>query len=253
VTGLLVLKLVLTPLLIAAATVAGRRWGPGVGGWVAGFPLTSGPVSLFLALEQGPEFASVAAVGTLLGLCSTGLFCLVYARVARRLSWLASALLGLAVFALCTLLLKDLVLPVGPAFALVCAFLLATAALMRVPGGVLSAGQTPRWDLPLRMAVAVTMVVGLTAIAERLGAALTGLLSPVPVFALVLAASTHRADGPLASALLLRGVVVGSVAFATFFVVVGAGLARLGITTTYLLASLSALAVNGAMLGVVRR
>src|SRR5215467_7067551 len=64
------LKLIVTPLLIAIATFVTRRWGPGVGGWLAGFPLTSAPVSVFLAFEQGPAFAAGAAVGTLLGLAA---------------------------------------------------------------------------------------------------------------------------------------------------------------------------------------
>src|SRR2546422_11343874 len=81
---LLFAKLVLTPLLIAAVTLAGRRWGPAVGGWLAGLPLTSGPVSVFLALEQGPGFAARAAVGTLAGLGGGGCFCLVDARLARQ-------------------------------------------------------------------------------------------------------------------------------------------------------------------------
>jgi hypothetical protein len=70
------LKLVLTPLLIAAISLASRRWGPGIGGAIAGLPLTSGPVSVFLALEQGREFTSRSAVGTLLGLVSQAGFCL---------------------------------------------------------------------------------------------------------------------------------------------------------------------------------
>jgi hypothetical protein len=44
------IKLILTPLAITAIALAGRRWGPAVGGWIAGLPLTSGPVSLYLAL-----------------------------------------------------------------------------------------------------------------------------------------------------------------------------------------------------------
>jgi len=50
---ILALKLVLTPALIAIATLAGRRFGPSISGWLVGLPFTSGPVSLFLALEQG--------------------------------------------------------------------------------------------------------------------------------------------------------------------------------------------------------
>jgi hypothetical protein len=35
-TDTLLLKLVLTPVLIAAASLAGRRWGQAVGGWMVG-------------------------------------------------------------------------------------------------------------------------------------------------------------------------------------------------------------------------
>src|SRR6266542_2340199 len=73
-TEIFVLKLIVTPLLIAAATLVARRWGPGVGGWLAGFPLTSAPVSVFLALEQGPDFAAGAAVGTLGGVIGSFAF-----------------------------------------------------------------------------------------------------------------------------------------------------------------------------------
>src|SRR5713101_3563446 len=102
---ILVLKLLVSPLLIAAATLVARRWGPGVGGWLAGFPLTSAPVSVFLALEQGPDFAAGAAVGTLLGLTALAAFCLAYGWAARRVGWAGSALWGLAVFGLSLALL----------------------------------------------------------------------------------------------------------------------------------------------------
>ena len=63
--SLLLLKLVATPALVGLAGWASRRWGPAVGGWFAGVPITSGPISLFLALQYGPEFAAGAALGTL--------------------------------------------------------------------------------------------------------------------------------------------------------------------------------------------
>ncbi|HET7343490.1 MAG TPA: hypothetical protein VFL90_18640, partial [Methylomirabilota bacterium] len=58
--AILLLKLAATPLLIAGASLAGRRWGPAVGGWLVGLPLTSGPVAVFLALEHGAAFAAAA-------------------------------------------------------------------------------------------------------------------------------------------------------------------------------------------------
>src|SRR5438270_7670225 len=92
--NLLWVKLILTPLLIAVATLAARRWGPIVGGWVAGLPLTSGPVSVFLAIEQGRAFASAAAQATLLGLVAVLSFCVGYSQSARRLTWTGSCFLG---------------------------------------------------------------------------------------------------------------------------------------------------------------
>ena len=83
----LALKLVLTPALIGAVSLAGRRWGLGVSGWLVGFPLTSGPVAFFLALDQGVGFAAAAAVGSMTGAGAQAAFCLLYGRLARRGRW----------------------------------------------------------------------------------------------------------------------------------------------------------------------
>ena len=50
---LLLIKLLLTPLLMIAVSWAARRWGSGIGGFLAGLPLTSGPISIYLWVEQG--------------------------------------------------------------------------------------------------------------------------------------------------------------------------------------------------------
>jgi len=250
---ILVLKLVVTPLLIAAATLVARRWGPGVGGWLAGFPLTSAPVSVFLALEQGPEFAAAAAVGTLLGLTALAVFCLVYGRVARYVGWAWSAATGLAAFGTCLVVLSAAPASLPAAFALVCVTLGLVAALLSAATTGVSGVKPAAWDLPFRMAVATAVVLLLTAAARHLGPTISGLLSPVPVFLLVLAVFAQRSQGPDASIRVLRGGVMGSFAFAVFFLVVGALLGRLGTGATYVLASLATLAVNGAILGVGRR
>src|SRR5205085_6910931 len=95
---ILAFKLLLTPLLIGLVSLASRRWGPAVGGWLVGLPLTSAPVTLFLALEQGSTFAAGAAQGTLLGQISVSSFCLAYSWLALRLGWLYSLLIGWCVF-----------------------------------------------------------------------------------------------------------------------------------------------------------
>ena len=69
--NILLLKLILTPLLIGSVSLAGRRWGPTVGGLLVALPLTSGPILFFLALERGAPFTVNTALGTLEGLSRT--------------------------------------------------------------------------------------------------------------------------------------------------------------------------------------
>jgi hypothetical protein len=251
--GVLVLKLVVTPLLIAVATLVARRWGPGVGGWLAGFPLTSAPVSIFLALEQGPAFAAGAAVGTLLGLAALGVSCLVYGRVARHTGWMGSTAAGLGAFVVGAALFGRITGSLLAAFALVCVTLVVAAVALPATSRGGAGVPAPPWDLPARMIAATGVVLTLTTAASHLGPTLSGLLSPVPVFLLVLAIFAQRSEGADASIRVMMGGVIGSFAFAVFFLIVGIGLGRLGIAATYALASVSTIAVNGAALSLSRR
>ena len=65
--NILALKLILAPIIIGSASLAGRKWGPAVSGWIVGMPLTSGPVIFFVALSHESAFAANAALGVLSG------------------------------------------------------------------------------------------------------------------------------------------------------------------------------------------
>jgi len=106
----LFLKPLITPALIGMASLAGRRWGPTVSGWVVGLPLTSGPVAFFLALNQGERFASAAAVGIMAGRISQAAFSLAYAWIAARRRWVWAVLAGALAFAVSTTVLQSLAL-----------------------------------------------------------------------------------------------------------------------------------------------
>ena len=96
---MLLLKLTLAPLLVALATLVARRWGPRIGGLVVGLPLSTGPIFLFLAIDQGLDFAHRTTVGILFGLVGLAGFALVYAAVSRRAGWFVSlALSAIAYF-----------------------------------------------------------------------------------------------------------------------------------------------------------
>jgi hypothetical protein len=234
------LKLIVTPLLIAIATLVTRRWGPGVGGWLAGFPLTSAPVSVFLAIEQGPAFAAGAAVGTLLGLAAMGFSCLVYGRAARLTGWIGSTAATLVAFVVGLAILSRISFSLAGAFVLVCATLVVAGLGLPATAPGTARVRPPAWDVPLRMIVATSVVLILTTAASRLGPTLSGLFSP------------QRSEGADASIRVMMGGIVGSFAFALFFLIVGFGLTRLSIGATYTLASVSAIVVNGLALSLGR-
>ena len=82
--AILALKLFLVPSLIYAVTLAGRRWGPAVAGWLSAFPIVAGPILLAISLEQGAAFAAAAAEGTLMAVLAIIVFSLTYAWASGR-------------------------------------------------------------------------------------------------------------------------------------------------------------------------
>src|SRR5438128_6432784 len=249
----LLLKVVLTPALIATATLVGRRGGAPISGWLVGLPLTSAPVVFFLALDQGTTFATTASLAVLLGTISQAAFPIAYARVAVRNGWFPAAMAGSFVFALATIAFQQVSLSAWPAYGAVIASLVIGMALMPPRKSPASSGAVaPDWDLPVRILLATGLVLVLTGIAPQIGAHLTGLLSPFPVYAGVLAIFAHRLGGGAAANKVLRGLLLGLFAFASFFLVLALGLDRLGIGLSFALATLLALSVQGATLVTVR-
>jgi len=245
----LVLKLVLTPLLIAAASLAGRRWGPAVGGWFVGLPLTSGPIALFLALDHGAGFAAAASVGSLTGALAEAAFCLAYAAAARA-GWPRALAAATVTFAVAAALLQRAAL--SPAAAAVCAFAALVLALALMPRRQASAPPPPppAWDLPARMVITTALVLAITGAAATLGPRLSGVLATFPVYAAILTIFAHRASAA-AAVQVLRGLLLGLFAFAGFFVVLGALLEPLGVAIAFALAAAAALAIQGGSLALV--
>jgi hypothetical protein len=247
--SLLVLKLTLAPGLVAATTLAGRRWGPRVAGWLGGLPVVVGPILLAFALERGASFAAGAAGGALLGLLALNAFVICYAWCARVMGWLPAVALSWAAFALATLLLDPVNIPLGAALALVLGSFWVTALLL--PRAAASGSvAVPRWDLGLRVLATAALVLALTGLAGALGPRLSGLLAAFPVLATVLAAFTHAQEGAAATAQFLRGLVTGLSSFAVFCFVVAELLPSAGIAAAFLAGAAAALGSHGLTLAV---
>ena len=273
----LAFKLLLTPALIGIASLAGRRWGTAISGWLVGLPLTSGPIAFFLALNHGPAFAAEATAGTLTGAISQAAFCLAYGWFALRWGWPQALAVSCLAFAALTALLQYLALPLALLFLLVIAVLgialrempsatsagrrwappLSPSARALVPARAEASPQTanpqPRWDITARMVIATAFVLLLTGLAPAFGPRLTGLLAPFPLYAAILAIFAHRLQGPSSAALVLRGLLLGLFAFAGFFLALAALLEPLGIAPAFAAAIILALTIQAGSLWVMRR
>jgi hypothetical protein len=225
---LLILKLVLVPTLVAAVTLAARRWGLRVGGVLTALPMVAGPTLGFYAIEQGHAFAASASRATMLGIAASGAFCVAYAWSARRVSWAPSVLAGWGAFACTALAMYGLPdLRGGGELALaVGALLISSRLLPTAPAGEMSITRQ-RWDLPMRMLVAAGVVVLFTALAALLGARLSGVLTALPVVTMIIAVFTHVQSGAGAIAAYFRGLLRGLHSFALFCAVFSAALGAL--------------------------
>ena len=103
------------------------------------------------------------------------------------------------------------------------------------------------------MVVAAAFVLVLTGLAGVLGPQLSGLLTPFPVFATILAIFSHHFHGANAARALLRGLITGAFSFAVFFLVIAVVIDRWGILAAFVLATLAALTMHGTSLFLMRR
>jgi len=215
-TPVLALKLTLVPLLIYLVTLAGRRWGPQVAGWLSAFPIVAGPILFTLSLEQGAAFAAHAAEGTLLAVVAILVFSIAYAWASARFAVAGSMLLALLAYGCAVAALQAARPPLGVAFVLVwAACLLASKLFPTVPDG--GAG-TRRNDLPWRMLAAAVLVLAVTAGATQLGARLSGFFAMFPVMSTVLVGFAHAGSGRASAVAMLRGMVAGYFGFSVFCV-----------------------------------
>ena len=243
---MLALKLLLVPAFLAVISFAGKRWGPNVAGWLAGFPSLTGPILFFLALERGPGFTVQAATLSLSSVFPALAFGVTYAWVCRRWHWWRSLACAFSAWTAAVLLLAWLPLSILASLAISSLALFAAPRLFPRTQAQWGSRALPVQELLLRMAAGAAMVLAVTAAAEMLGPAWTGLFAAFPVMSTVLAVFSHRANGPGFVVALLRAMIGGFYAYISYCLCVAVLLERCGIAVTFIAAVLAAVTVQGA-------
>jgi hypothetical protein len=242
------LKLALVPLVVWLASLAGRRWGHAVTGWISGLPLIAGPISVFLALDQGNRFAAETAASTLQVTGAVALHCFVFAHAARRFGWAASLLAAWAAFVAGAALLGAAPLPPLAGAALTVAFLALSLVALPKTSRTIGPVAIPGTELAVRVAGALALAAAVTLGASMFGPRLSGILLAFPITGSVLPAFTLALHGSKATTRLLAGFISGLFAFAAFHVVVAAALPAFGPLLTYCAAVAAALVATGIVM-----
>lgn len=215
---MLILKLTIVPLFIAAITLAGRRWGAGIAGTLGGLPIVAGPIVVFVALEQGVQFGALAATAAISAIAGLLVFGIAYCWASIRWPWPVALICAIGAWFCVAAGLATL--PALPEVALVVAGItLVLAPRLLPPGGPVSAGGENLIDLPYRMITGAMLTLAVTTSATTLGAIWSGLFAVFPIIGLVLAVFTHRAMGAGQVALMFQGMINGLYSFAVFFLV----------------------------------
>lgn len=250
---LLLLKLLVAPALVGAVTLAVRRWGPAVGGWLSGMPVVAGPVLVFMSVEQGTTFGAEAAHATLTGLIGTVAFALTYARLSVRAPWYGCLLLGWVTFGATTFALYLLDPPLPLSLAGLIATTLAGPRLLPPARATSAPVGSPRGDLRLRLTATATLVLVLTAVADELGPTISGLLNAFPVLSTIITAFTHAQHGSSPTIAFVRGFTRSIIGFGSFAFVLALTMVPLGLGWALVLAMAAQIAVSSITLQRSRR
>jgi hypothetical protein len=253
---LFILKIAVTPLLVAAVSLAARWWGPSIGGILMGLPWFTGPVLFVLVRDKGVDFGVAACIGIEVGVVCISAFMLAYGLASISAGWPLSLACAVAAFGASAWVTHDPTLlprltgsvsPLWTAAGLGLIALMVTYVLLPRPRSPPSLQPLPWWDIPMRMAATGALVTVLVLAADAMGPQLSGIVSTYPVILTVIGTFTHHRWGRESVWRMLRGLTVSLVVFVAFFLIVGLTLPRVGLVASYALASLVALAMTTAL------
>jgi hypothetical protein len=110
-----------------------------------------------------------------------------------------------------------------------------------------------KWDIPSRILLGTSFIIFVTAIAPYIGPRLTGLLTTIPLYVSILTIFAHRHDGSAGGINVLRGLVYGLFAFASFYLVLGLLIEGHSLTVSFSTAVAAALFTQGITLLILNQ
>jgi hypothetical protein len=247
------MNIVIVKILVIVGLTHALRWvshiaGPRWGGLIAGLPLTSAVVLLFLAAENGEAFAASAAKSGAVGIAAGAALAMVFAWAVRggQSLTLALALAGGAFLTVAAMAPLVLTLPQPIPLCIVistCCLLAAVAQGLQGPDPHVRRTHSTAWrGIALRTAIPAACVLAVTALSERLGAGFAGLVGTFPCMLTSMLVVTSLEDGPVAAGKLATAFPVGQLATLSFVALFGLLCPAVGVTAALVVGYLAAIA-----------
>jgi hypothetical protein len=242
VTAETALRLALVPAVVWLASVAARRWGHKVSGYLGGMPLIGGPITLFVAIDHGAEFAAKSAAITLAVVLGQAAHLFLFTWMGQRTRWPVALLAGWSGFAIVAIFAAWI--DPSPAIALAMAVTGLAAAWRWLPRyrGDTTPPAVPPAELRLRLVAAFVLAATILYAARLLGPVVSGVLLSVPITGSIMPPFTLARYGSDSLARLARGFAVGLTGFTAFFFTLAIGVVALGIAMAFAAAVVAALA-----------
>lgn len=227
---LLIFKLLTTPFFIGAITLLEKKWGTWIAGLLGGFPVIAGPIIAFLAIENGPVFATSAAISAISSIICLLCFGVSYCWLCKKLNWYTAYSISLMAWLLSAIFFANASLPLLIAFPLSCALLIL--APYSLPNTKESIGdQNIPTNLLPRMISGALLTLSITSLSIFIGPAWSGILSMFPVIGSVLAIFIHRSKGANKVTEMYRGMFKGLYSSLFYFFALATFLPRISISS----------------------
>ncbi len=251
----LAFRMVATATVVIAVTWAADRFGPRIGGALAGLPVAIGPGFYFLSLHATPAFVGNAAASALWSLCGTQAFILTYMACARGRGVAASLACACITWAALAVVISHL--PPAPLVGLA-VFGVVTAIAISL-GSRLALSATPgrlsigRDTLIMRGGLAGLLVAVVTAVSSRIGPELSGIFLAFPIGFGVLAVTLHEKLGAANAIGTLNAALKGASGLAVFSATFALILPHLGYGWSLALATAVSCSLTSALVMRARR
>lgn len=223
-----------------------KRFGSLVGGVVSGLPVISAPISFFIALEQGPEFAYRVGWGLYPGMITYVIFGLVFIHLSRHTHWFVALLMALAAFFVSAWCMVVAGLPSWVWLPISIGVILAGIRLMPPLDPRSKTVPAEKYKKPpyLQMVCGAALMLVITSLATIVGPTYSGILLCFPVIGGVLGVFLLMNQYTNAAINLYKGAFSGMFTGWVFMLSILLMLPWAGIAISYSVATLSALLMS---------